>query len=653
MVMEFDQSGEARVQTQAQAQTNVQAASQGTENLTILSQQCRDMMTKITTLLDELQLLKAAVDQQPVIGSKSLPWNQAVPGLGAFERLVLSEKRNVEGMLSLCESASPSSSPPPREPCDDPTTNPGDPDDDLEAVNKTLRHKLDACNYKFHQIVWDTAKKCRHLAGLRREMPRSASGGKRETVVVDVVGSGGADWIKLVTTTERRLIYEMTDAGWDWEAAADQENDDDGDDDGSTSPLLLEDGAEDDIEILRVTRQLVAAASLVYHEYRHPTVRVILSRIGQGQNPHVDRLLKHVRTFGAGTNVHLVVETADSDSDGLLNQLVPPTDVAIANLAHREPFNNFTGTLNVDCSVFMALASDFSHMKIPLESPLLRNHQHRIDAHDEVSNGPRLLTTLYPAIAGRDLVCTQDAADTFLKIVYDIGTDSEQARARVLFAESDDDIDAADDKGDDGAQREADRRGRRDELAALSEYPVPDDLRLPIRTVGTITWQEAQRLVEKGELPKVALSVGRKGSGLNAMNVSSFLFGWKSRLTTITSNWEAAKRLRTVIEVNGPPGDDDKSVGRSVEAEDADAVGPRIADKVGELSLGDRERDRARFGPGPQIWRIPFARKLLARPREPGHERAPIKTRRERKLEQATSLERYTGVEGQGTDFEE
>ncbi|ROT39045.1 hypothetical protein SODALDRAFT_310283 [Sodiomyces alkalinus F11] len=599
------QTGEAAA-AQAQSQSQSQSRSQASEDLAALSQHCLDMMTNITTLLDELQLLKAALDQQPAIGSKALPWNQAVPGLGAFERLVQSEKRNVEGMLGICDSA--------RSLPDDPrdAAHPDDPDVELEAANKMLRHKLDACNYKFHQIVWDTAKKCHRLAGLRREMPRSTSNRKRDTVVVDVVGSGGGEWVKIITTTERRLFYEMTDAGWEWDEV-EVENDGDGDGDDQASPLPLPDeGGENDIEILRITRQLVTAASLAYHEYRHPTVRVLLSRIAQGRNAHVDRLLNHVRTLG-GSSVHLVVETTNSDSHagGLLNRPVPPIDEATANLAHREPFGDFTGTLNVDCSVFMALASDFSHMEIHPGSPLLRNHQHRIDAEDEVSNGPRLLTTLYPAITGRDLVCTQDAADTFLKIVYDIGTDSEQARTRVLFGSpADDDDDDDDDAGaDNDERRDADRRRRRDELAALSKYPVPEDLRLPIRTVGTITWQEAQRLVGKGELPEVALAVGRKGSGLNAMNVSSFLYGWKSRLTTITSNWEAAKRLRMLIETSEPP------------------------------------EDRSRFGPGPQIWRIPFARKLLARPREAGAERAPIKTRKERKVEQATSLERYTKTE--------
>lgn len=523
----------------------------------------RNVLDKIDTLLLELQELKRALEARPSIGNKTLPWNQAVTGLGAFERMVVAERRNVDGMLHLSAE--------------------GDDPEDIEALTSKLRIKLDACNYKFHDIVWDTAKKCHDLSGLRSEYYRTLANRKRESVIVDIVAGAGTEWIKIVTTTERRMCYEMTDAGWDWEYDS---NDDDGE-------LPLAEDGETEVEVARIARQLVAAASLTYVNYRRPSVKVILSRITSGTNPHIDRLLEHVRTFGR-EDVHLSVETADQS--GLLSSPSPPLDVALSNLIDHEPFRNFTQTLNVDCSVFMALASDFSHMNITPDDPLLRSHQHRIDANDELENGPRLLTTLYPAIVGRDLVCTQDAADTFLKIVYDIGTVSEQARARVLFQSEEDD-------GTEGT--EVDRKRRVDELRRLSVYDVPQDLRLPIRTVGTISWDIAQRLVETGELPRVALVVGKKGSGLNAMNVSSFLYGWRASLTTITSNWEAAKRLRTVIENNRNSKD---------------------------------ER-------GPHIWRIPFARKLLAKPRVSGSERAPIKTKRERKQEKLSSLQSWNGEE--------
>ncbi|KAH6692473.1 hypothetical protein F5X68DRAFT_58730 [Plectosphaerella plurivora] len=536
-------------------------------------QECETISQKIDTLLSELQQLKQAVEARPAIGTKPLPWNHAITGLGAFERVVLAEKRNVANML--------------RQATDHGFEEGDDGEADLAALAGRLRIKLDACNHKFHDVVWDTAKKCHDLCGMRCEYFRTTANRKAEAVIVDIVAGGGTEWIKIVTTTERRICYEMTDAGWDWEA------DDDDDDD---EPPLPEDG-DNEVEVARVARHLVAAARLTYVEYRRPTVKIILSRITSGSSAHVDRLLRYVRTFG-GDEVELSVETADQCP--LLQAPSPPLEVALPRLVSHDPFRDFTATLNVDCSVFMALASDFSHMIITRDNPLLRSKQHHIDAGDEMEHGPRLLTTMYPAMVGRELVCTQDAADTFLKIAYDIGTETEQARARILFK-------AADDEDEDNVSREEDRRRRVAELARLSVYDVPDDLRLPIRTVGTVTWDDAQRLVNEGELPRVALVVGRMGSGLNAMNVSSFLYGWRASLTTVTSNWEAAKRLKTVIEANRTTAD---------------------------------ER-------GPHIWRIPFARKLLAKPRVAGNEQAPIKTRRERKQEKLSSLQRWVGDEGE------
>ncbi|KAM0328613.1 hypothetical protein ACHAQA_005023 [Verticillium albo-atrum] len=556
-------------QSQVLEQDPEQAPDQTKVHADIL-QQCQAIVDRITALLYELQQLKEVVDQRPTVGSKPLPWNQAITGLGYFERLVLSEKRNVDNMVKLCETAH-----------DDGT--------DLEALNNKLRTKLDACNYKFHDLVWSTAKKCRDLVGLRREFPRTQTNRKTETVIVDAVVSGGAEWIKVVTTTERRLFYEMTDAGWDWED----------DEDLDPGELPLPEGSENDIEVARFARQLIAAASIAYHDYRRPSVRIIMSRIREGENAHVDRLLNYVRTFGG--EIDLTLETA-ADKSGMLAQPTPPINVALPRLVNREPFKDFTDTLNVDCSVFMALASDFSHMTIGPDSDLLRSNQHLIDARDELENGPRLLTTLYPAITGRDLVCTQDAADTFLKIAYDIGTESEVARARILF-------EAQQDEPLEPDAKEQESKRRRAELSKLSCYDVPECLQLPIRTVGTITWDDAQQLVKTHELPEVALVVGKKGSGLNAMNVSSFLYGWKARITTITSNWEAAKRLKTVIETNRSTGDE--------------VIGP-------------------------QIWRIPFARKLLAKPRSSGL--PPLKTRKDRKKEKVSSLQRWVGDDVQNGD---
>ncbi|TDZ65212.1 hypothetical protein CTRI78_v003524 [Colletotrichum trifolii] len=530
----------------------------GPDPSTPLLAQCEFIIDRITTLLSELEQLKAAIERRPASGYKPVSWNQAVPGLGFFERLIVSEKKHLEKMVQSYDADLNETV-------------------DVEDLDSKVRLRLDASNYKFYETVWEITKRCCDLTGMRREITYKTRNKKAINAVVDLVVNGGADWIKVVTTTERRLFYEMADAGWDW----------DEDDDEATLDVLR-DETEDSIEVAKVARHMVAAARTSYQDYRRPRVRILMSRVCEGENAQVDRLLRLVRKLSDG-RVELVVETANGP--GLLTQATPAFDAAVGNLINTDYFRDFTTTLNVDCSVFMALASDFSHTAIGPESQLLRSKQHRIDAADEFENGPRLANTLYPAMRGRRLVCTKEAADTFLKIVYEIGTPTEVARTRVLFEQSET---ATEDGGE--------QRGRVEMLQQLSVHTVPKDLVLPITVVGSVTWDDAQRMVETGELPRVALAAGHKGSGLNAMNVSSFLYGWKAGLTTITSNWEAAKRLRTVVETNRITGDE----------------------------------------VGPHIWRIPFSRKLLAKPKAEGEPAGRLKSRAERKEEKEVSLRNWT-----------
>ncbi|EFQ35606.1 hypothetical protein CGRA01v4_04084 [Colletotrichum graminicola] len=561
---------------------------------TTLLQQCQFIIKRITVILEELEQLKSAIERRPASGHKPLSWNQAVPGLGLFERLIVSEKKHLEKMVQSYNADA-------------------NDQEDLEALDSKMRLRLDASNYKFYETVWEVTKRCSDLTGMRRELPYKTMQGKAVSAVIDLVANGA--WIKVVTTTERRLCYEMADAGWDW----DEDFTDEGADDAMLE--ILRDEEDDSIEVAKFARHMVAAARTSYQDYRRPRVHILMSRIREGENAAVDHLLRLVRKMGTD-DVELVVETANNGpgdgGGGILTDPTPPLDEAIVNLVHTDYFKDFTATLNVDCSVFMALSSDFSHMAIDPGSALLRSKQHCIDATDEVENGPRLTKTLYPALAGRRLVCTQEAADTFFKIVYGIGTDSEQARTRIIF-----DHQGEDDKNDDGGDdartpeaAEADRARRVAALQKLSAHPVPADLRLPIEIIGSVSWDDARSMVARGELPEVALAAGRKGSGLNAMNVSSFLYGWRAGLTTVTSNWEAAKRLKTVIETN-------RVTGTEV---------------------------------GPHIWRVPFSRKLLARPKassgsggDGGDGSRPrsgrLKSRQERRVEKDKSLQRWTDSE--------
>ncbi|KAK1839944.1 hypothetical protein CCHR01_17421, partial [Colletotrichum chrysophilum] len=424
--------------------------------------QCTHILTNITTLLSELDALKDALTRRPspTTTTKPLAWNQAVPGLGPFERLVVSEKKHLERMVAAY------------------TPDLGG--QELEALDRKTRLRLDASNYKFYESVWEVAKRCCDLAGMRRELAVKKDGkkgkGKGVGAVVDLVVKGGTEWVKVVTTTERRLFYEMADAGWDWDEEEQEE----------MLEVLKEEG-EGSVEVARVARCMIAAARGSFEGYRRPRCVILMSRIEEGRNAHVDRLLSLVRRLGEGTGVELVVETANA---GILARPTPSLGEAIRNLVQVDPFEGFTDTLNVDCSVFMALASDCSHLKIGPESPLLRGAQHRLDAADEVENGPRLVTTMYPALGARRLVTTREAADTFLRILGEIGTETEKARTRILFEPLG--------EGEDSRERVR-------KLQTLSEHPVPEDLQLPVEVVPGVSWEEARGLVEEGSLPRVAL----------------------------------------------------------------------------------------------------------------------------------------------------
>ncbi|KAK2756889.1 hypothetical protein CKAH01_17076 [Colletotrichum kahawae] len=544
--------------------------------------QCTHILANITTLLSELDALKDALTRRPspTTTTKPLAWNQAVPGLGPFERLVVSEKKHLERMVAAYV--------------------PDLGDEELEALDRKTRLRLDASNYKFYESVWGVAKRCCDLAGMRRELAvKQREGGKKGKgvgAVVDLVVAGGTEWVKVVTTTERRLFYEMADAGWDWDE--EQEEEEDGEEE--MLEVLREEG-EGSVEVARVARCMIAAARGSFEGYRRPRCVILMSRIEEGRNAHVDRLLSLVRRLGEGTGVELVVETANS---GILARPTPALGEAIRNLVQADPFVGFTDTLNVDCSVFMALASDCSHLRIGPESPLLRGAQHRLDAADEMENGPRLVTTMYPALGARRLVTTREAADTCLRILGEIGTETEKARTRILFEPL----------GKDEGKRQRVRA-----LQELSKHPVPEDLQLPVEVVPGVSWEEARGLVEEGALPKVALAVGRKGSGLDAMGVSSFLYGWKEGITTVTGNWDAVKRLRAAIEAGCAEADGDGEEG---------------------VVMGD----------GPRVWRIPFSRKLLAKPRPRGVDAGEddgagrkLKTRVEKKVEKERSLESWIG----------
>ena len=170
-----------------------------------------------------------------------------------------------------------------------------------------------------------------------------------------------------------------------------------------------------------------------------------------------------------------------------------------------------TPTVNVDCTILLALVSDLSYYDAELilreaeaRAPGGKLHSAVIRQLQKEVEEQLLPKVLYPLLGGHELVCTQEAATRMREIVRDIGTESEKERTAIVM-------------GDD-TFREATNLLER--LDALATHSVPHTLRLPIKTVPADT--------SVAKLPPVAVKVVEhfdctKGS---AITQSVFMYGY-------------------------------------------------------------------------------------------------------------------------------
>ncbi|KAL8949841.1 MAG: hypothetical protein Q9222_004081 [Ikaeria aurantiellina] len=398
-------------------------------------------------------------------------------------------------------------------------------------------HTLRSSNLPFYSAVWDTAKGCSSLVAFTKRFywdvrpTRSTKRSqlpKKNCALVDIVAQDGQQWIKVSTVTETRLLFELAKAGWEGaDSASDDGSDQDGvlvnglahislddDDDPSTKGHLQtnsnsrdDDDGDDRVEIVRQAHDLQKAALAHKVHYIHPSVTVILPKISPNPPPEITNIIDTIRSTGATVQVGPSNPPADLDT-------------AFQNLV-LDPFTSLTPTLNIDCTILLALVSDLSHSATTPEPWF---HE-AISRQLELEEREQLLpSTLWPAMAGKDLVCTEEAARRMLEIVETIGTASERQRTKLLLASL-------------GQPIEQGPEGLRVAFTALSNYAVPNDWNLPIRVVRSD--------LDISTLPPVAKQVK---DSLTAINQSVFLYGWASGWTTMSSNRTVVRQIEEIVE---------------------------------------------------------------------------------------------------------
>ncbi|CAN9402127.1 unnamed protein product [Alternaria alternata] len=366
---------------------------------------------------------------------------------------------------------------------------------------KKARNYIVSSNLLYYEALWAAAKRVSLAKGSQSKSKTSA--------LVDIVAEEGAEWIRVSTVSEKRILFDLAKLGW--------VNDSDSDDEDMPPRPEDDDDDEDQIDVVRNARELARAARANPVRGRPPKVHFVLTRISAGKTPAIDMIINKIRATGALVQCGEDIPPALS-IDAVLPRLLIDRSRALSD------------TLNIDCTILLALISDISHKPCPI----LDWYPGEVRAQIEEEAVEHLLPTrLYPAIGAHPMVCTREAADQMNLIVQTLATDTEKLRADILLGQGD--------------CASWSRERLVEEWAAISDYSSPPHLTLPI----VVKSPNIDALI--ASLPSVAATVVAEllesPSGL--LNQSIFLYGWAEGLTTLSANRGRAKQIDNIINEHG------------------------------------------------------------------------------------------------------
>jgi hypothetical protein len=414
----------------------------------------------------------------------------------------------------------------------------GEGSDEAEIREAKQTHSLTSSNLPFYEAVWLAAKRCNGVRALGRrlywendgmsqarvsEPPRKQNKKHLNSAVVDIVADNGLEWIKISIVSAKRLLFEMAKEGWEDYGA-------DPDEDGSSDEDNPHSKSEAKLDIVRLAEDLRDASRTTRIRYKHPQVKFILPSITEGEEDAIDAVLTQIRTTGA------IVECGPPT---ILNGLSDLSLTPVSKFDHILPSPNhptLTETINIDCTILLALISDISHVSRARLPPSPSNksgiyHTAILKQIESEEHSPLLPHEVYPILKGRKLVCTALAAQRMREIVDIMATRTEAERARILLGEEE----------CSGCEADLGVRWR-----GLSEHRLPEDILLPI-------------MVEDFVFPDYELSAkGTSFQGpmanklygkmdLSSINASVFMYGWHHNIVTLTSNRVVAMGIERAL----------------------------------------------------------------------------------------------------------
>ena len=409
----------------------------------------------------------------------------------------------------------------------------GEHDDDTvdgdERRSKRLQ-VLRSSNLSFYEAIWNTAKSSFGIRALGKRIywgtrPDTHSGppGRScsKNALLDLVSDDGLTWTKVSIITEKRLLFDIAKEGWAGYL--------DGSDSGLEEPASggAESGQRQNtntLELVRLARDLTEAARSVRIQHRHPQVRFVLPRLTEGLQEDVDAMIADIRATGA------TVECGPGDhsrKDRNYTSMLPGSQAPA-----------LTSTLNIDCTILLALISDISHLprgKLPPSPTSKSGHYHKailkqIESEEE---SPLLPNEIYPALSDRTLICTDLAAQRMKEIADTMGTVSERARANIILGE--------------GIFFEKASTALRAAFKEHSTHDIPDTLHLPIQimTFDNTPEPPADGVTCNGY--SVISAKIKDSLHLSPINSSVFMYGWQQKIVTITSNRVVANQIEKAL----------------------------------------------------------------------------------------------------------
>ncbi|KAL8816177.1 MAG: hypothetical protein Q9191_008373, partial [Dirinaria sp. TL-2023a] len=283
--------------------------------------------------------------------------------------------------------------------------------------NERTIHTLRSSNLRFYSAVWDAAKQTTGLVTFNkrfywdnstsRDLKRQGRPKKRGALV-DIVAEDGQQWIKVSTVTEKRLLFELAKQGWEVGSSSDDDEKNEGSITPTSSngvlnsfskPNHTSDDEDDKLELIRLAQDLQKASQATRVRYKHPHVHFVLPNVIPGRVAEIDRILSTIHSTGASTSCK--------------PDLNPPQSSSLhSTFAPMLPFSTrqLSSTLNIDCTILLALVSDLSHYtssSIPLETASGAKsgtpHPASVRQLKMESEEQLLPSILYPLLQGKKL----------------------------------------------------------------------------------------------------------------------------------------------------------------------------------------------------------------------------------------------------------